>query len=257
MSLAQLAPDPLDLHEAKARRKRLRKLLRRLDQAGYAAGGRADVSLRLGQLGAQLRPLGLIAAADMAAEVISGAAAIGTRVTVEAEPELDQGRVIETVLELRDRLGADVAVALPAARKRTEGDCVDLVAQGVRVRLERGRLGTPGTHTRPRDINRAYVRCLQTLLRAAPHPVPTIATGDPILCDIAEHVAHGYGLGLHDVEYGLQLGMRAGRQVAVADRGGLIRVYLPFGPDWYPYLVERMAEKPAQVPTLLRARTSP
>jgi len=193
----------------------------------------------------------------MAAEVVAAATAAGTRVTVEAEPDLDQGHLIDAVLSLREQTDADVAIALPAARLRTQDDCRQLAAQGVRVRLESGRLGLPGGCARRREVDRSYVRCLQVLLAAAPHPVPTIATGDPRLCDIAEHVADRRGLGPGDVEYGLAYGQRIRRQTAVADRGGLARIYLPFGPDWYPYLVERMAQMPSEMPNLLRARTSP
>lgn len=270
VSLSYLAPDPLDRSEAKDRRKRLRKLLRRLGQAGYAADARADLSLRLGLLGAHLgrsRHGGLFAALDLAAELAAAATAAGTRVTVEAEPGLDQGAVIRAVTQLRERSGADVGIALPASRSRTERDCRELAARGVRVRLDRGQVGGPGAVGRRRDADRAYVRCVQALLAAAgaegprcearqprrSRPVPTIATPDARILAITEHLCRRYGLGPHDVEYQLRLGERPRRQSVVADRGGLMRIYVPYGPDWYPYLVERLADRPGDALALLRA----
>ena len=116
---------------------------------------------------------------------------------------------------------------------------------------------------RRRDADRAYVRCVQSLLAAAgsgadgsPRPVPTIATPDARLLSITEHLCERYGLGAHDVEFQLRLGERPRRQSVVADRGGLMRVYVPYGPDWYPYLVERLADRPGDAVALLRATDS-
>lgn len=258
VSLAYLGPDPLDAAQARDHRKKLRKLLRKLTQAGYAEQARADISLGLCLLGATLPRDGLATAAAMVGEVAAGAAQAGTRVTVEAEPDLDQGQVIDVVLALREQ-GADVGVALPASVLRTASDCGALVAAGARVRLDRGQVGIPGAVARRAEADRAYVRCLQVLLagtaaQPAEHrTVPTISTPDHRLLRICEQLAAGHGLGARDVEYQLRYAERPRRQCVVADRGGLMRVYLPYGPDWYPYLVERIGDRPQDAVTLLRA----
>ena len=85
---------------------------------------------------------------------------------------------------------------------------------------------------------------------------PTVATHDPRLIAIAEELVRRRGLRPDDVEYQLSYGVRPRRQTVVADRGGRMRVYLPYGSDWYPYLVERVAERPGDVPSLLGASGS-
>lgn len=252
--IAYLAADPLDRMEADQRRKRLRRLARRLGQAGYAADGRVDLSVRLGGLGAHLGRDGLRRAAEAASVVIRTATAVGLGVTVETEPTLDQGEVIAVAAGLRD-LGADLAIALPAAMRRTEIDSAELAADGWRVRLDKGVVaaaGLPGAYADRRNVDRAYVRCLQALI--AQRPVPTVATHDPRLIAIAEELAARHGHDRDAIAYQLPYGVRPGWQTVVADRGGLMRVYLPYGPDWYPYLMSRLAEQPSDVRALLRAR---
>lgn len=254
VSATYLAADPIDRSEAKDRRKRLRKLLRRLTQAGYAQDGRTDISLRLGLLGAHVGRDGLAMATEMTGDIVAGAAEAGTRVTVETEPGLDQAAVLAAVARLRHDLDADVGVALGASVARTETDCAELTRAGVRVRLVRGPVRAPGTVRGGREADRAYVRCLQLLLQPGAHP--TVATHDPRLIAIAEELVRRRGLRPDDVEYQLSYGVRPRRQTVVADRGGRMRVYLPYGPDWYPYLVERVAERPGDVPSLLGASGS-
>ncbi|MDO5712081.1 MAG: hypothetical protein Q4P32_10135 [Micrococcales bacterium] len=251
VSVTHLALDPLDRNEARERRKRLSKLVRRLDQAGYTSAGRVEISLRLGTLGAHLGRDGLSAATQRAASVVEAAAAVGAGVTLETEPTLDQGRVIEAAASLRALPGAQVALALPSGMPRTESDCVELAADGWRIRLYQGPVGAAGAYARRAEANRAYVRCLQTLM-AAP-PVPIVATQDTRLLAIAEELAARTERADCGVEYLLPYGMRPERQAVVADRGGRMQVYVPYGPDWYPYLMSRLAEQPGDVAALLRA----
>lgn len=249
VSVTYLAAEPLDRTEAKERRKRLRKLLRRLAQSGYAQDGRTDVSVRLSALGAHLGRDGMALATAMAGDIVAGAAEVGTRVTVEAEPGLQQAAVIDAVAALSRDCSADVAVALPASVARTERDCAAAALRGQRVRLVRGPLRVPGALPTAADVDRAYVRCLQILL--AHGRDPGIATHDPRIAQIAEELMRRHDRGPQEIEFQLSYRMRPRRQTVVADRGGLMRVYLPYGPDWYPYVVDRLAERPGDVPALL------
>lgn len=254
VSVTHLAVDPLDRADARERRKRLRKLARRLDQAGYTSDGRVDISLRLGALGAHLGRGALTAATELAQAVVETATSVGASITVEAEPTLDQGDVISAAHTMREVPGARVAIALPSSQPRTEEDCARLAADGWRIRLYKGPVHAPGAYERRPDADRAYVRCLQTLVAA--EPVPIVATHDTRLLAIAEELAAREERGGDGVEYLLTCGMRPERQSVVADRGGRMCVYVPYGPDWYPYLMSRLAEQPSDVPALLRAAAS-
>lgn len=251
VSVTHLALDPLDRADAARRRKHLRKLLRRLDQAGYTRQGRVDISLRLGTLGAHLGRGAPAAATDLACAVVETAASVGASVTLEAEPTLDQGDVIAAGHTLAQVPGARVSIALPSSQPRTEADCAQLAADGWRIRLVKGPVRAPGAYERRAQADRAYVRCLQALLAAA--PVPIVATHDTRLLAIAEELSAREDRGDDGVEYLLTYGISPERQSVVADRGGRMCVYVPYGPDWYPYLMSRLAEQPTDVPALLRA----
>lgn len=248
VSLTHLASDPLDAAEAKARRKRVRKVLRRLAQAGYAEGGRAEVSVRLRTLGAGLGPEGPQLAYEHAARICETAAEADTRVILETENTLP----VDVTFDVLRRLRADfdgVGVAVRSSLRRTEVDCRRLADEGVRVRLSRGTASGAGAYQRPREVDLGFVRCLKTLV-AGGGPV-VVATHDPRLFAIAEALLTRGGEA--DLEYQLRYGVARRTQTDVADRGDVMRVYVPFGEDWYQYLMSRIAEEDNPVLSLARA----
>ena len=253
VSVAHLTCDPVDREQARNCRKRLRKVLRRLDQAGFTAHTRTEISLRLCAVGAGLHPGGIDLALEHAAAICDAARAAGTRVTLETE----HGLPVDVTLEALHRLRADYAdtgIALQACLRRTEQDCADLARDGLRVRLSKGTQGGEGAYRESADVDLAFVRCLKILM---PSPaVPVVATSDERLLSIAEVLASRVGRPSEALEYQLRYGVRPARQGITADRGDRMRVYLPFGPEWYPYLMSRVAEEPANLLPLLRAATA-
>lgn len=251
VSLTHLATDPPDADAAQGNGRRVRKLIRRLAAAGLAGDGRADVSLRLSALGAALGPHGADDAIEHACALCAAGESAGVSVTVETEPSVP----IDATLAAVAALAADhrgVGVALQACERRSEADCRDLVAAGIRVRLSKGVAASePARFRRRADVDRSFARCLAVLM-AGPAPV-AVATGDERLLAIAETLARRYRRGRDRVEYVLRYGDRPALQAVIADRGDRCRVYVPFGEDWYPYLLARVADHPADLVALVRA----
>lgn len=253
VSVALLATDPLDRPAARDRRKRLRKVLRRLGQAGLSAphdGNRVEVCLRLGALGAKLSADGAEVAADNARAVAESAAAVGARVTVESEP----GVPLNVRLAVVDMLRADIddtGIELAVGRPGAEAEVAERIASGCRVRLSKGGEDRPDALDRHQG-DLAYVRCLTALMRSE---VPfSVTAEDRRILEIADTLVARGERERGTFEYHLRLGHRRMVIATVADRGDNMRVYVPFGDDWYPYLMERIGEAPTRLGALLRRR---
>ena len=141
---------------------------------------------------------------------------------------------------------------LQAALYRTEGDCRDLATAGSRVRLVKGAYAEPASVAHPRkpDVDAAYRRCLDILLRGDGHPM--IATHDMSLVADACTTAQQLGRARDSWELQMLYGIRTDEQRSLAAAGVDVRVYLPFGTDWYGYYIRRLAERPANLFFLLR-----
>ena len=141
-----------------------------------------------------------------------------------------------------------VAAVLQSQLRRTEGDCRDLAGPGSRVRLCKGAYDEPESvaFADRADVDRSYVRCMKILF--AGEGLPLVATHDPRLVAIAQHLGR-------DRPYELQMlyGVRPGAQVDLAAAGERMRVYVPYGTQWYGYFMRRLAERPANVAFFLRA----
>jgi proline dehydrogenase len=221
-----------------------RDLLLRLTAEGLA--DRVEVSVKLSAVGQGL-PDGDALALAGARAICEAAAEAGTTVTVDMEDHTTTDATLATVVALR----ADfpwVAAVLQSQLRRTEGDCRDLAGPGSRVRLCKGAYDEPESvaFTDRADVDRSYVRCLK--IRFAGQGLPLVATHDPRLVAIAQHLGR-------DRPYELQMlyGVRPGAQVDLAAAGERMRVYVPYGTQWYGYFMRRLAERPANVAFFLRA----
>jgi proline dehydrogenase len=136
---------------------------------------------------------------------------------------------------------------------RSADDCRDLADSGARVRLCKGAYREPETVACRRrvDVDRAYLRCLRILMHGAGSPL--VASHDPVMLAAAADLATITGRRPGDVEYQMLYGIRADEQLRLADRGDFVRVYLPYGRQWYGYLMRRLAERPANLTFFLRA----
>jgi len=186
--------------------------------------------------------------------IVVAARDAGTTVTVDAEDHTSTDATLRIATALRERFGS-VGSVVQAALRRTEGDVRELAAPGVRVRLCKGAYAEPlaEAFTARHDIDRSFARCLRTLMAGSGYPM--IATHDPRLIAITRSL--GLGRSPDSFEYQMLRGVRPVEQRRLAASGARVRVYVPYGGDWYRYLVRRLAERPANLALFLRSQLSP
>ncbi len=250
VSLDHLGEDTTDRAEAGAVVDAYVGLLARLADAGLAAY--VEVSVKLTALGLDLdRALAL----DGAARVVQSARAADTTVTVDMEDHTRTEATLTAVEELR-RVEPTVGAVVQAYLRRTESDCRALAGPGSRVRLCKGAYAEPAAvaFEDRAAVDASYARCLEVLMRGEGHPM--VATHDPALVALAGRLATETGRGAGDFEFQMLYGVRPAEQLRLSAAGHAVRVYTPYGPDWYGYLMRRLAERPANLVFFARALVS-
>lgn len=254
-----LGEDTTDASQADATVDAYLALIDALDRAGLAEG--SELSVKLSAAGATLPvsqavPDGGEAYACAGARRIADVAyAAGARVTLDMEDHATVDMTLRTLKVLRGE-HPDVGVAIQAMLHRTETDLAGLTGAGSRVRLVKGayRESASVAHVDRAAIDRAYVRALRTLMAGDGYPM--VASHDPRIIAIAGKLAVAAGRGPADYEHQMLYGIRADEQRRLAAAGRTVRVYVPYGSDWYGYFTRRLAEKPANLLFFLRALAS-
>jgi proline dehydrogenase len=211
------------------------------------------ISLKLTQLGLDMSVDVCLAHVE---PIVEEAARSGTVVMIDME---SVGYVEPTLRVFREAHAryAKVGVALQAYLRRTERD-LDALPSGSRIRLVKGAYLEPpeAVYTRKRDVDASYARLFTTLL-ARGHAID-VATHDPRLLEGVRRRVDAAGEGWSRVELQMLYGVRRDLQARFAGHGYPVRVYVPYGTEWYPYLTRRLAERPANVwfflSNLLRTR---
>jgi proline dehydrogenase len=226
-------------------------LLGKLADQGLAS--RVEVSLKLSALGQQL-PDGARISLNNARLICEAAHGAGTTVTLDMEDHTTVDATLDTLSALR----ADfpwVGAVLQSCLRRTDGDCRDLAYAGSRVRLVKGAYAEPPTvaHESKSDVDAAFIRCLEILMAGTGYPM--IATHNPRLIYETARLATLHGRSHDTFEYQMLYGARTTEQQRLAEHARL-RVYVPYGNDWYGYFMRRLAERPANVSFFLRALVS-
>lgn len=253
VSLDHLGEDTLDAAQAAATRDAYLDLLKRLDVEGLAQG--ADVSVKLSAVGQALPGDGEKVATENARAVCAAAKAVGATVTLDMEDHTTTDSTLSVLRALREDFPTTGAV-LQAYLHRTEADCRDLATEGSRVRLCKGAYAEPASVAfQSRDeVDRSYVRCLKVLMAGKGYPM--IASHDPRLIDVAGALALRAKREQGTYEYQMLHGIRPDEQRRLAAAGETMRVYVPYGGDWYGYFMRRLAERPANVAFFLRSLAS-
>jgi proline dehydrogenase len=147
--------------------------------------------------------------------------------------------------------GKHCGVVIQAMLRRSEQDVSDLVAMGARVRLCKGAYLEPPEVAFPdkADVDRNYVRLMQRLMRDGNYP--GLATHDEAIIRQARDFARDQGVASDRFEFQMLYGVRRDLQDRLRQAGYGMRVYIPFGTQWYPYLMRRLAERPANIAFLL------
>ena len=200
----------------------------------------ANVSVKLTQLGLDIdQELAL----GNAALVVMRAAEAGTTVTLDMENHPYTDRTIDVCLRLADRFPERVGVALQAYLRRTPEDLERVVQRRVPVRLCKGAYREPSSIALQsrRDVDAAFARLATRLMQSEAYPM--IATHDERLIRHAAKVDRSRD----SWEIQMLYGVRRDLQRKLIEEGYRLRVYVPFGREWYPYLARRIAERPANV----------
>ncbi len=245
VSLDHLGEDTLDAGQAESTVKAYTLVLQRLADAGLAAGGRAEVSVKLTAVG---QAIDQSMALDNARTVCEAAREVGTTVTLDMEDHTTTDSTLQVLGELRQDF-PDTGAVVQAYLHRTEADCRALAVEGSRVRLCKGAYQEPASvaFQSREDVDASYRRCLEVLMAGPGYPM--VATHDPALIALATELGRGRGR----FEFQLLYGIRPQEQQRLAAEGHTVRVYVPYGDQWYGYFMRRLAERPANVAFFLRS----
>ncbi|MFD3593052.1 proline dehydrogenase family protein [Nocardia sp. NPDC058640] len=257
VSIDYLGEDTTDPASAEATLEQYRMLiaaLGRLPQAKVATGAvrPLEVSVKLSALGQALPDNGHAIALEHAREICAAAQAAGVWVTVDAEDHTTTDSTLSIVRELR----ADypwLGTVLQAYLRRTEEDCRTLAGPGSRIRLCKGAYDEPESvaFREKSEVDASYLRCLGVLTAGEGYPM--IASHDPVVITAAGVGVQCAQRKTEEYEYQMLFGIRTDEQQRLADAGNHVRVYVPYGDQWYGYFMRRLAERPANVGFFLRA----
>lgn len=268
VTLDNLGEDTRDAHHAAATVDNYVTLLDRLRAAGLSAGvgtglggdgdgrsgldrrpGRAEVSVKLSALG---QALDEDLAIENALRVCAAARAADTTVTIDMEAHTTVDSTLRILRVLRADY-PDTGAVIQAYLRRAEQDCADLAHEGSRVRLCKGAYAAPDevAFSGRREVDRSYVRCMKVLMAGKGYPM--LATHDPTLIEIGGALAVLNERSPRSFEYQMLYGIRPNEQRRLADMGAQVRVYVPYGQEWYGYTMRRLAERPANLGFFLRS----
>lgn len=250
VSLDHLGEDTLDQDQADATVRAYLTLLSRLSEEGLAPG--AEVSVKLSAVGQALGDDGARLALDNARKICQGATNAGTTVTLDMEDHTTTDSTLSILRELRQDF-PDTGAVVQAYLHRTEDDCRELAYAGSRVRLCKGAYKEPEevAFQNRREVDLSYVRCLKVLMAGAGYPM--VATHDPTLIAITGALATRNDRSKDSFEYQMLYGVRPDEQRRLAAAGARMRVYIPYGAEWYGYLMRRLAERPANLTFFARS----
>jgi proline dehydrogenase len=253
VSLDFLGEDTLDREQASRTVSAYVEVLRALSERGLSR--KTEVSVKLSAIGQALPDAGQKVAIENARTICHAARNAGTAVTVDMEDHTTTDSTLGVLRELRKDFPETGAV-VQAYLRRTESDCRDLAYEGSRVRLCKGAYHEPDSvaFADRHEVDKSYVRCLKVLMAGDGYPM--VATHDPRMIDIAGALATRNGRPQASYEYQMLYGIRPDEQRRLAEAGEKVRVYLPYGHEWYGYLMRRLAERPSNLTFFLRSLVS-
>jgi len=201
----------------------------------------ATVSIKLTQFGLDLSE---DACLENVRQLVRNAQALGDRVEIDMESSAYTGRTLRLVSLLAEETGS-VRSVIQAYLFRSAADIERLNQQGIPVRLVKGAYDEPSTvaYAKKRDVDRNYVELMKTLLDKGLYPA--IGTHDESILGEALRYARERRLAPEKFEFQMLYGIRRDLQRRIVDLGYRLRLYVPYGTEWYPYFMRRLAERPA------------
>jgi len=223
--------------------------LRMLDQMAAAGGIEVNVSVKLTQMGFDIDEA--LCLRNMR-EILTRAAALNGFVRLDMESSDYTQRTLDFFAnELHPSFGNHCGVVIQSALRRSGADIERLIAMGARVRLCKGAYLEPPSVAFPgkADVDRNYIKLMERLLLEGTYP--GLATHDPAIITHAREFISGHAIPADRFEFQMLYGVRRDLQHQLRDAGQRMRVYVAFGTQWYPYLMRRLAERPANIAFML------
>jgi proline dehydrogenase len=240
-SLDLLGESVRDESEARAAGREYVAMLDRINERKVDA----NISVKLTAMGLDLSESLCI---DVVGAILERARQYGTFVRLDMESTAYTDRTLRMFYDtFYPTYRENVGIVLQSYLRRTEADTRDAIAAQCRVRLCKGAYQEPPALAFPdkKDVDENYVRCMRVLMREGRYP--GLATHDERIIVEAKRYAAAEGIARDRFEFQMLYGVRRDLQESLVREGYRMRVYVPFGTQWYPYLMRRLAERPANV----------
>jgi proline dehydrogenase len=221
----------------------------RLLEVILVSGIERNISLKLTQLGAGVDRATCV---DNLRRILEPARKHGFFVRIDMENSPWTQLTLDIFETLWQQEYRNIGIALQAALYRTERDVTRINELGARVRLVKGAYKEPPTvaHKHKADVDAAFIRLMRMLLDSGTYPA--FGTHDPTLLEATEKYAAKRGIARSQFEFQMLYGIRRDLQASLVRRGYRMRVYVPFGREWFPYFMRRLGERPANLGFVIR-----
>jgi proline dehydrogenase len=221
------------------------RMIDQIDRAGISR----NISLKLTQLGLDIDRATTVDNLRRVLEVAESAN-VFVRIDMENSPYTERTfETLETVWTLGYR---SAGVVIQSYLKRSPDDIRRMMTLGARIRLVKGAYREPRgvAFQQKSEVDAAYLELMRMLLSEGTYPA--IATHDPAMIDATKQYATEHGIARDRFEFQMLYGIRRDLQTSLAAEGYRLRVYVPFGTEWFPYFMRRLGERPANVGFVLR-----
>ena len=244
-TLDYLGESVTNVSESEAAAQQYRRIIETLAGAGV---GR-NVSVKLTQLGLDVDRATCV---DNLRRILDPAQRHDCFVRIDMESSQYAAVTLDIFETLWQQGYRNVGIVLQSSLRRSETDLTRINALGARVRLVKGAYNEPSqvAYYKKADVDAAFARMMDTLFREGTYPA--IATHDADLIDRAKQRAAHVGLTRDGFEFQMLYGIRRDLQRALAADSYRVRIYIPFGREWFPYFMRRLGERPANVLFLIR-----
>ena len=214
-----------------------------------AAGVERNISLKLTQLGLTVdRATGV----DNLRRILDGAVTHDFFVRIDMEDSPFTAVTLDIFETMWQQGYRNAGMVLQSYLPRSEADAARLNAMGARIRLVKGAYKEPKTvaYQSKGDVDASFVRIMRLLLSNGNQPA--IATHDPAMIEATRAYARELGISPDKYEFQMLYGIRRDLQSALVREGFRLRVYVPFGREWFPYFMRRLGERPANIGFVIR-----
>jgi proline dehydrogenase len=217
--------------------------------AVIASGIERNISVKLTQLGLDVDKA---SAVDNLRKILERAGPAQFFVRVDMENSLYTDVTLEIFETLWGHGYSQLGIVLQSALYRSEQDLARVNALGARIRLVKGAYKEPKAVAHPKkdDVDAAYARMMKILITDGHYPA--IATHDPAMIALAQQWAKTHNVTPDRFEFQMLYGVRRDLQTTLVKAGYRVRVYIPFGREWFPYFMRRLGERPANVMFVIR-----